>query len=157
MKLSHLYIIIACFLVSCARPRGLIFRDVETAHINLKNEVPVKLMLRLYNPNYHSVTVRNAAAYVHINNNYLGRFVIEEGFRVRKRHSFLLPFTLTADVEKEFPAIKELQADSSIFLRLDGTITAGKKRVCVTSAIFFEGNEPLEKSELKQSDRKRKR
>ncbi len=139
MKTLAILVVFSCFLFSCSHSKGLIFEDVRNVNINLSRPEPLSLELKFYNPNYHNVTIRSAASYIYINDQYIGRLQLDEGFKVRRLHSFYLPMSLNIDLIKEYPILQQYAGDTSVVLRLDGgSITAGKKQLCITTAISYE-------------------
>jgi hypothetical protein len=116
----------------------MIFKDVESIRVNYKKSSPLLVNLKFYNPNFHYVSIQSAAAYVYINNRYLGRLALDACFKVKRRRNVIIPLTLPFDISKEYPDIPDSIFDSTFTIRLDGTITAGKNRTCNSSDFDYE-------------------
>jgi hypothetical protein len=138
MKLRHLIPIICMLAASCAPQRGLVFQDVDSIRVNPKKTSPLQINLRVYNPNFHYVNIEAAAAYVYINNRYLGRLTIDHCFYIKRRTTALVPLIIPPDMLIEFPDLHESVFDSTFSIRIDGTITAGKKKACMSTDIDYE-------------------
>ena len=150
MKLRRLIPIICLCAASCAPPRGLVFQDVDSIRVNPKKTSPIQVNLRFYNPNFHFVNIQAAAAYVYINNRYLGRLCLNQCFPIKRRATVIVPLTIPPDMRLEFPDLHESDFDSTFSIRIDGTITAGKKRACMSTDIDYETiKHPQAKNKLK--------
>jgi LEA14-like dessication related protein len=99
--------------------------------------------LQLYNPNSHHIFIQNAAANIYINDQYIGRMQLDEPIRIRRKHAIYLPMSLNIDLSKEYPILKQYASDNTVVLRLDGSVTAGKKTACITTEINYEHRQPF--------------
>src|SRR5829696_4760778 len=73
-----------------------------------------------YNPNNFGVQVSEAGGDVYVDNQFLGRFGLNEVVEVNKRSEFVLPAIVKLDMIGAFKNQRELIKKKEVLLRIDG-------------------------------------
>jgi LEA14-like dessication related protein len=144
-------------LCSCIQPKNLVYQDMEDVHVNLFQQPPVSLSLKLYNPNNRSVVLKRATANVFINNSPVGTIKLDTTYRIPALDTFLLPLSLYVDMQKALPAAVSLIFEPDINLKLDGSIKIGKRGFYKSFPIHYEGKQPIAPVRMELNDNKNKK
>ncbi len=121
--LSSLFIGLV-FLTSCGvrnvkEPEYRDIRDVRMIELGvLQSTAGVDLVY--YNPNNFGVEVSEARGDVYVDNQFFGRFSLNESVQVNKRSEFVLPALLKLDMIGALKNQRELIKKKEVLLRIDG-------------------------------------
>lgn len=95
--------------------------------------------LKFYNPNGYALTLKDCDIDAWVNQQYIGKVTVDEKIKVPARDTFLLPVTLTVPVARIFSNALDLLSTSSMPLKLDGSIKAGKAGIFIRIPVKYEG------------------
>jgi LEA14-like dessication related protein len=112
------------FLTSCGvrnvkEPQYRDIREVRMIELGvLQSTAGVDLVY--YNPNNFGVEVSEARGDVYVDNQFFGRFSLNESVQVNKRSEFVLPAILKLDMIGALKNQRELIKKKEVLLRIDG-------------------------------------
>lgn len=139
MKNLLLIISSVLLLASCARPKPLIYKDVE--RVSVRNagltSVTLKIEMKIYNPNKYSLLLKDPHIGVYINDKHLGDATIDDKYAMPANDTFLLPAIFTVDVLTVLPNAYQVIRNKEVTLRLDGSLKAGVRHHIGKGGIFI--------------------
>lgn len=137
------------FLVSCKTYKDVQepeFRDIQNIKMIdiglLQSKAGAEIIY--YNPNNFNVVLSSARGDVYIDNQYIGRFEIEDQVSVKKRAEFIIPSILKLD---NISAIKQrdIYKKKEVLIRIDGTARLTKTGFSKEIPIKYEKLENTDK------------
>ncbi len=137
------------FLVSCKTYKDVQepeFRDIQNVKMIdiglLQSKAGAEIIY--YNPNNFNVVLSSARGDVYIDNQYIGRFEIEDQVSVKKRAEFIIPAILKLD---NISAIKQrdIYKKKEVLIRIDGTARLTKTGFSKEIPIKYEKLENTDK------------
>jgi LEA14-like dessication related protein len=148
--LSTLAIIAVIVLASCGGKNNLRepeYRDIRNVRLislgPLQSTAAVDLVY--YNPNDFGVQVATAMGDIYIDNNYFGRFELDEKVQVRKRSEFILPALVKVDMIGVAKNQRELYKKKEALVRIEGIATVKKTGFSRELPIKYERMENIER------------
>jgi len=108
----------------------------------LKSKAGAELIY--YNPNNFNVVLSSARGDVYIDNQYIGRFELENQVSIKKRAEFILPAILKVD---NISAIKQhdIYKKKEVLIRIDGVARLTKTGFSKEIPIKYEKLEDIDK------------
>ncbi|TMI97454.1 MAG: hypothetical protein E6H06_01775 [Bacteroidetes bacterium] len=123
------------------------YRDIR--NIRLINLGPLEstagVDLVYYNPNNFGVQVATARGDIYIDNNFFGRFDLDQKVQVRKRSEFILPAVVKVDMVGAVKNQRELYKKKEALVRIEGTATVKKAGFSKVVPIKYERMENIER------------
>jgi LEA14-like dessication related protein len=123
------------------------YRDIR--NIRLINVGPLQstagVDLVYYNPNDFGVQVATARGDIYIDNNYFGRFELDDKVQVRKRSEFILPATVKVDMIGAVKNQRELYKKKEALVRIEGVATLKKAGFSREIPIKYESMQNIER------------
>lgn len=143
IRLAAIVCILTIFMLACANPKQLEYRDIDSIQLkelSLKPKIGMNILM--YNPNSYGVTMKSANIGVYINEKHVGDAVLDGKVKVPGLDSFLVPVILNADLSGVFLNAYSLLANKELNIRLQGNVKAGKG-VFVNIPINYKGKKKL--------------
>jgi LEA14-like dessication related protein len=140
MRRLLIAVAIVATIASCTKPKDLEFVDIQNLRM-IKwgfNESLVGLDVRFYNPNNQQVQLKDAEAKVYVNSTYLGDTRMDSIVGVPRRDTFSIPLTLKVKTVSTFSKVMESLTDSTINIKVDGSVKMGKGGLFITYPIKYE-------------------
>jgi LEA14-like dessication related protein len=123
------------------------YRDIR--NIRLINLGPLEstasVDLVYYNPNNFGVQVSTARGDIYVDNNFFGRFELDQKVQVRKRSEFILPALLKVDMIGAVKNQRDLYKKNEALVRIEGSATVKKAGFSKVVPIKFEQMESVDK------------
>ena len=123
------------------------YRDIR--NIRLINFGPLQstagVDLVYYNPNDFGVQVATARGDIYIDNNYFGRFELNDKVQVKKRSEFILPAIVMVDMIGAVKNQRELYKKKEALVRIEGTATVKKAGFSRDVPIKYESMQNIER------------
>ena len=123
------------------------YRDIR--NIRLINLGPLEstagVDLVYYNPNNFGVQVSTARGDIYVDNNFFGRFELDQKVQVRKRSEFILPALLKVDMIGAVKNQRDLYKKKEALVRIEGSATVKKAGFSKVVPIKFEQMESVDK------------
>jgi LEA14-like dessication related protein len=98
-----------------------------------------------YNPNDFGVQVATARGDIYVDNNYFGKFELNDKVSVRKRSEFILPATVKVDMIGAVKNQRELYKKKEALVKIEGMATVKKAGFSKEIPIRFEQMEDIGK------------
>jgi LEA14-like dessication related protein len=98
-----------------------------------------------YNPNDFGVQVATARGEIYVDNNYFGRFDLDDKVQVKKRSEFILPATVKVDMIGAVKNQRDLYKKKEALVRIEGTATLKKAGVSKNIPIRYEQMQNIER------------
>jgi len=147
--ISTLGLGIVLFLSSCKssdvqEPEYRDIRNIRLVNVGvLQSTAGIDLIY--YNPNNFGVTLSEARGDVYIDNEYLGRFSLEEKVQVGKRSEFVVPALIKLDMIGAFKNHRDIYKKKEALIRIDGIARVKKSGFSKDVPIKYESVQNLEK------------
>ena|SRR5688572_894771 len=147
--ISTLGLGIVLFLSSCKssdvqEPEYRDIRNIRLVNVGvLQSTAGIDLIY--YNPNNFGVTLSEARGDVYIDNEYLGRFSLEEKVQVGKRSEFVVPALIKLDMIGAFKNHRDIYKKKEALIRIDGVARVKKSGFSKDVPIKYESVQNLEK------------
>jgi len=123
------------------------YRDIRNIHLinvgPLESTAGVDLVY--YNPNNFGVQVASARGEIYIDDNYFGRFDLDQKVQVRKRSEFILPALVKVDMIGAVKNQRELYKKKEAMVRIEGTATVRKAGFSKVVPIKYQQVENIER------------
>ena len=123
------------------------YRDIR--NVRLINFGPLQstagVDLVYYNPNDFGVQIATARGDIYIDNNYFGRFELDDKVQVRKRSEFILPATVKVDMIGVVKNQRELYKKKEAIVRIEGIATLKKAGFSREIPIKYESMQNIER------------
>lgn len=98
-----------------------------------------------YNPNDFGVQVATARGDIYVDNNYFGKFELDDKVQVRKRSEFILPAVVKVDMIGAVKNQRDLYKKKEALVKIEGMATLKKAGFSKEIPIKFEQMEDLAK------------
>jgi LEA14-like dessication related protein len=98
-----------------------------------------------YNPNDFGVQVATARGDIYVDNNYFGKFELDDKVSVKKRSEFILPATVRVDMVGAIKNQRDLYKKKEALVKIEGMATVKKAGFSKDIPIRFEQMEDLGK------------
>ena len=137
------------FLSSCGvnNVKDPVYRDIREVRLIelgvLQSTAGVDLVY--YNPNNFGVQVSEARGDVYVDNQFLGRFALNESVQVNKRSEFVLPAILKLDMIGAIKNQRELIKKKEVLLRIEGLARIKKAGFTRDVPIRYAGMQNIER------------
>lgn len=123
------------------------YRDIR--NIRVVNVGPLQstaaVDLVYYNPNDFGVQVASARGDIYIDNNYFGRFELDDKVQVRKRSEFTLPARVKVDMISAVKNQRELYKKKEALVKIEGIATVRKAGFSREIPIKYEQMQNIER------------
>ena len=142
--LSFLVIITSCGTAHIREPEYRDIRDIKVLEIGvLQSTAGIDLVY--YNPNNFSVQLTEARGDVYVDNDYFGRFDLDEKVHVGKRSEFVVPAIIKLDMIGAIRNQREILKKKEVLVRIDGFARVKKAGVSRELPIKFEAMQNIER------------
>ena len=142
--------VLSLIMMSCGGKNNIQepeYRDIR--NVRLINVGPLQstagVDLVYYNPNDFGVQVATARGDIYIDNNYFGRFELNDRVHVRKRSEFILPATVKVDMIGAVKNQRDLYKKKEALVRIEGSATVRKAGFSRDIPIKYEQMQNIER------------
>ncbi len=139
---SCLVILLAC----CAKPQGFDYRDLRNFKIEKLgfDKSTVSMDLVYYNPNNFGVQLRKVDCDVYINDQYLGKYLLDTVMTIPKKAEFTLPSRMQVDMKNIFRNTLSVLFSNEVLVKVKGTTRVGKGSFFINVPVNYEGRHKFE-------------
>jgi LEA14-like dessication related protein len=135
-----------CFIViiaACNKPQSFEYRGMQNFKIDSIGLVNSKISLDLvyFNPNNFGVDLRNVSCDVYVNNNYLGKYVLDTLMHIPKRSEFAIPSSMHVDMKNVFKNAFGALLSKQVLVELRGSTKVGKSGIFITVPFDYSAME----------------
>ena len=140
---------VALLLVSCKsenirEPEYRDIRDVRIMNVGLL-QTTAGIDIVYYNPNNFGVQLSDARGDLYIDDQYFGRFGIQDKVAVRKRDEFIVPAVLKMDNISAIKNHREIWKKKKALIRIEGFAKVSKAGFNKEVPIKYEGMQDIER------------
>jgi LEA14-like dessication related protein len=146
MKYIFLVAVTSTFFISCKPPQGFDYRDVKNIKIEKLGFDQSKLSLDLvyFNPNNFGVDLKHVDCDIYIDNNYLGKFLLDTTMHIDKKAEFTLPSKMNIDMQRVYKNAVNLLFSKEVLITAKGNTRLGKAGIYVNVPFNYEGRHKIE-------------
>jgi LEA14-like dessication related protein len=146
MRLTTLLLTVALLTFSCKKPQGFEYRDLKNFKVSNwgfdKSRVSMDIVY--FNPNSFGVELRKVDADIYINNNYVGKFLLDTLMRIDKRSEFALPANIDVDMKNIFKNSLNVLFSKEVLVGAKGSTRVGKSGIFITVPFNYEGRHKVD-------------
>ena len=139
-----LILLTSCGTANIKEPEYRDIRDVKVLEIGLLQST-AGIDLIYYNPNNFGVTLSEARGDVYVDNEYLGRFGLDEKVYVNKRSEFVVPALIKLDMIGAIKNQQDILKKKEVLVRIDGMARVKKAGISRDLPIRFEAMQNIER------------
>jgi LEA14-like dessication related protein len=139
-----LILLTSCGTANIKEPEYRDIREVKVLEIGLLQST-AGIDLIYYNPNNFGVTLSEARGDVYVDNEYLGRFNLDEKVHVNKRSEFIVPAIIKLDMIGAIRNRQDILKKKEVLVRIDGLARVRKAGVSRELPIKFESLQNIER------------
>ena len=139
-----LILLTSCGTANIKEPEYRDIRDVKVLEIGLLQST-AGIDLIYYNPNNFGVTLSEARGDVYVDNEYLGRFSLDEKVHVSKRSEFVVPALIKLDMIGAIKNQQDILKKKEVLVRIDGMARVKKAGISRDLPIRFEAMQNIER------------
>ncbi len=145
-KIGLLLLLPVLLLASCSKPQGFEYRDLKNFKINNWgfDKSTVSMDLVYYNPNNFGVNLKNVECEIYLNNNYVGKFMLDTLMHIDRKSEFSLPTTMQVDMKNVFKNSLNLLFNREVLVGAKGSTRIGKGGIFVNVPFNYEGRQAVD-------------
>ncbi len=125
---------------------GFDYRDVKNFKINNWGfeKSTVSMDLVYFNPNNFGVNLRKVDCDIYINNNFVGKFILDTIMHIPRNAEFDLPATMDVDMKNIFKNSLNVLLNREVLVGAKGSTRVGKGGVFINVPFNYEGRHSLD-------------
>lgn len=139
-----IFLLASCKSDNIREPEYREIRDVRIKNVGLL-QTTAGLDMVYYNPNNFGVQLTDARGDVYIDNEFFGRFTIEDKVSVRKRDEFIVPALIKMDNINAIKNHKEIFQKKRASIRIEGYARVRKAGFNKEVPIRYEGIQDIDR------------
>ena len=137
-------VLASCRSSNVQEPEFRDIKDVRLVNVGMLNST-AGIDLIYYNPNNFGVQLADARGDVYIDNNYLGRFSLNEKVDIRKNREFVIPALISVDNLGLVKNQREIYKKKEVMVRIEGIARLKKAGISKEIPVKYEGKQNLDK------------
>ncbi len=144
MKQLIVLSLLACIgfgMISCSKPKSFEYRSVKNFKLDKVgfDQTILSMDLVYYNPNNFGVDLRKVDCEVYVNNNFLGRYLLDTMMHIPRQAEFALPSRMAVDMKGIVKNMFNVFLSDSVLVNVKGTTRAGKAGIFVNFPFNYSG------------------
>ena len=104
----------------------------------------LSLDLVYFNPNNFGVDLKHVDCDIYIDNNYLGKFLLDTTMHIDKKAEFTLPSKMNIDMQRVYKNAINLLFSKEVLITAKGNTRLGKAGIYVNVPFNYEGRHKIE-------------
>lgn len=141
-----LFSLLAISFLSCSKPQGFEYRDLKNFKVNNvgfdKSNISMELVY--FNPNNFGVDLKKVDCDLYLDNNFVGKFMLDTIMHISRNSEFSLPATMDVDMRNIFKNSVNVLFSREILVGAKGLTRVGKGGIFVTVPFNYEGRHKVE-------------
>lgn len=131
---------------ACQKPQGFDYRDVKNIKVDKLgfDKSAISLELVYFNPNHFGVDLKHVDCDIYIDNNYLGKYVLDTVMHIDKKSEFTLPSKMNVDMQQLFKNALNVLFSNEVLVTIKGNTRVGKGGIYITVPFNYEGRHKVE-------------
>ncbi len=144
--LTCLLFILVAYCFSCSKPKAPDYKDIKNFKVNNLgfNKSDVSLDLVYYNPNNYGIDLRKVDCDVYVDNNFLGKFILDTLMHIPRNVEFTVPARMEVDMRNFFKNTLNVLFSREVLIGAKGSTRIGKGGIFVTIPFNYEGRHKVE-------------
>lgn len=133
-------------LAGCSRPQGFDYRDIKNFKVEKLgfDRSTISMELVYYNPNSFAVQLRKVDCDVYIENQYLGKYLLDTVMTIPRQAEFTLPSRMEVDMKNVFKNTLSVLFSKEVLVKVKGTTRVGKGSFFINVPVDYEGRHQFE-------------
>ncbi len=131
---------------SCGKPKGFDYRDVKNFKIQNWgfDRSQVSMDLVYFNPNKFGVDLKKVECDIYLQNNYVGKFMLDTLMRIPQNAEFIIPAKMDVDMRNIFKNSLSIVFNKEVLVGAKGYTRVGKGGLFVTVPFNYEGRHAID-------------
>ncbi|MFC4233497.1 LEA type 2 family protein [Parasediminibacterium paludis] len=140
---SPLLLILLC--IACAKPKAFEYRALKNVQLQQANLDNTNLTFQLvyFNPNKFAVDLKRIDGEVYINNNYLGKVVLDTAMHISKLSEFTIASTISVNTIRVLKNSLSSFLGNETLIKVTGTTRVGRAGFYITVPFNYEAKHQL--------------
>ena len=150
MKKIGLYflgiVLMTTVFVACQKPKGFDYRDIKNFRIDKLgfDNSAIAMDLVYYNPNNFGVNLKKVDCDIWVDDNYVGKFLLDTLMFIPKKAEFTLPARMKVDMRNLFKNSLNVLFANEVTLKAKGTTRVGKGGIFITVPFNYTGKHKVD-------------
>lgn len=131
---------------ACQKPQSFEYREVKNFSIDsfgLKYST-LKMDLVYFNPNNFGVDIKHVDCDVYINNNFLGKYILDTTMHISKKSEFSLPSKMQVDMKNVLKNGLTALFNKEVLVDVKGNTKVGKAGVYFTVPFSYSARQKID-------------
>ena len=131
---------------SCKKPQGFDYRDIKNFKINSWgfDRSAVSMDLVYYNPNNFGVDLKNVDCDIYLDNNFVGKFLLDTIMHIPRNAEFSLPAKMDVDMKNIFRNSLNVLLSREVLVGAKGSTRVGKGGIFINLPFNYEGRHKVD-------------
>lgn len=146
MKYICIVFAMIIFFSSCKPPQGFDYRDVKNIKIEKIgfNQSLLSFELVYFNPNNYGVDLKHVDCDIYIDNNYLGKFLLDTTMHIDKKAEFILPSKMNVDMQRIYKNAFNVLFSKEVLITAKGNTRLGKAGIYINVPFNYESRHKVD-------------
>lgn len=142
------WILFSSVLLGCSEIKEPVFREIRDFHIDKSSlsDVSIRFKMAYFNPNGFSVSVKETAVKVYVENVYLGEFTQDNVVAVGENAAFEIPLSGEVALSSLLTNETKKLLKSQVSIKAEGNTKIGKAGIFIKKQIRYQGQHRLDAS-----------
>jgi len=143
---SLLYFSLIILAIGCTKPQSLDYRDIRNFNVEKFgfDKSTISMDLVYYNPNNFGVQLRKVDCDIYINDQFLGKYLLDTSMSIPKKTEFTLPSRMEVDMKNAFKNSLSVLFSNEVLVKVKGTTRVGKGGIFLNVPVNYEGRHKFE-------------
>lgn len=139
-------ILLFSFCIGCSKPQGFDYRELRNFKVEKFgfDKTKISMDLTYYNPNNFGVNLKQVDCELYVNENYLGKYLLDTTLHIPKKSEFSLHSKIDVDMKNIFKNAFSALFSKEVTVRAKGRTRVGKGGIFVTVPFNYEGKHKFE-------------
>lgn len=146
IKLVSLCFITLLLAVSCKKPQGFDYRDIKNFKVGTLgfDKSAISMDLVYFNPNNFGVDLKHVDCDIYLDNNYVGKFLLDTVMHIARNSEFSLPARMEVDMRNILKNSMNVLFSKEVLVGAKGTTRVGKGGIFVNVPFNYEARHKLD-------------
>jgi LEA14-like dessication related protein len=146
MRIIIILLISTVFVFSCQKPQSFDYRDIRNFKVNNWGfeKSTVSMDLVYFNPNKYGVDLSKVDCDIYLDNNYVGKFMLDTLMHISRNAEFTVPARMDVDMRNVFKNTINVLFSREVLVGAKGTTRVGKGGIFMTVPFNYEGRHKLD-------------
>jgi len=131
--------------MACAKPKAFEYRELKNVQLQQANLDKTNLTFQLvyFNPNKFAVDLKRVDGEIYINNNYLGKVILDTAMHIDKLSEFTIASTLSVNTMSVLKNSISTFFGNEAQIKVTGTTRVGRLGFYITVPFNYEAKHQL--------------